>query len=171
MINTISRAIGRITWRMQNGWKPNKIDMDAINYVINFVNRQQKKQFNDYQLFAKLYIHVYGQFLKHYKATVFDKIPEREVHMILEKSIEDTIERFKNGLNASEMYEFHKELGLSQNHPMLTTKAERESDSKILEKVTNDKELTKAYFGDVWDYETVKDNLTVQINNAINNYD
>ena len=170
MINTIKKAVNRITWRMQNGWKFNQIDLEAVNYIISFINRQQKKQFNDYKLFAKLYIYVYGQFLNHYEATVFDKIPEKELHKIFDTSIENIIEDFKNNLNDSERYDIHKELGLSQSHPLLTTEAERRSDSKILEKVSQDKDLTESFFGEVWDYETVKDNLTIQINNAINNY-
>jgi len=171
MINNIKKAINKITWRIGgNGWKATQNDVDAINFIIDFVNVKHKEQINNHQLFAKLYIYVYGQFLKHYNATVFDKIPEQELHKLLERPIDQFIEDFKNQLNSSELYSLQDELGLSNSHPATRTQKEKDNDSKILDQVLNNKESLEAFMGDPFDYELVKENLEAQINNAINIY-
>jgi len=171
MINNIKKAINRITWRIGgNGWKANQNDADAINFIIDFVNVKHKEQINNHQLFAKLYIYVYGQFLSLYDATVFDDIPQKELHRILDKPLEQIIEDFTRQLNNSDKYSFYKELGLSKKHPLTMTDQEKKSDMKILEAVKNDKEKLESFITEIWDYEAVKENLEFQINNAINKY-
>ena len=170
MINTINKAVNRLTWRINNGWKANENDIESINFIIDFVNKKHEKQINDYGLFAKLYIYVYGQFLQHYKATVFDKIPEKELHKILDRPIATFIEDFKNQLNNSELYALQSELGLSDKHPSSRTQSEKDNDSEILDKVLNNKEYLEVFVGEAVDYETVKENLETQINNVIDTY-
>lgn len=166
MINTITKAINRITWRLtSNHWKANQTDEDAINYIIKFANNHNEKQLQNNELFAKLYIYVYKSFLTHYNATVFDDIPQKELHKLLDKSIQHHVEEFRQALNESENYKLQEQLGLTAGkHPATRTKEEKEKDSKILS--TLEEPLVK----EAWDYETVKENLNSMINSALNEY-
>ena len=64
------KAMQRIGWRLQQpNFKPNNEDKQAYNSIIQIIENQQKEQFKNNELFAKLYIHVYGKFISHYKTT------------------------------------------------------------------------------------------------------
>lgn len=146
----IKKALNRISWRMQNSWKSNQNDIDAYNQIVDFVNNTNK--INDYQLFAKLYIWVYGQLLIHYNATVFDKEPQKELHRILDKPLTQIIEEFTNKLNQTELYQLLQDKGIS-------TKPHGEKD-KVLELDQYPE----------WKTEDVKNNLETMINRAINQF-
>lgn len=161
---TITNAINRITWRTKNGWKTNDNDVTAINTIIDFVNKQQSKQINDLHLFAKLYIFVYGQFLKHYNTTVFDKIPKKEIDEILKQPVENLIGIFTQQLNDSELYKTFEDLGINMKHKATLLENQNRANTEILEKSTID-------IQNIWSYEDVKECLESQINDAINRYD
>jgi len=148
---TIKKAVERITWRLSNGWKANQNDLDAVNFIVDFVNVQNKKQIDDNQLIAKLYIYAYSSYLKHFRATVFDDIPRRELFKMLDRPIEVLIQRFTSDLNTTELYQFFQANDIKINHPILMP-----DKNKI--------EIKE----DIWDYETVKENLERDINNLIN---
>lgn len=154
---TITKAVERIQWRMKNGWKPNANDIEAINGIIDFVNQKHQRQINDYQLFAKLYIFVYSEFLSNYKTTVFDNVAQVELHRLLEKPIEHHIEDFRKTLNDSGLYQRMESNGFKMKHPALKTQEER--DVEVLPDLK-----------DEWEIDEVRDNLTTQINLAINQY-
>lgn len=164
---TVHKAIDRITWRLNNGWKANENDARAINTIIEFINDKHKEQLVNYGLFAKLYIYFYGSLLNHYKATVFSSIPQKELHKILYKPLEDHIEHFKNTLNDSELYIAYSDLDISLKHPKLLTEEERQRDAKKLEE---NKDKIAGAIANAWDYESVKEHLDTMINKAIDTY-
>ncbi|NNE33538.1 MAG: hypothetical protein HKN40_14365 [Winogradskyella sp.] len=157
---TITKAIERITWRLRNGWKANQNDTDAINEIINFVNEKHNQQLQDNVLFAKLYIIVFAQMIKRYKTDVFDSIPQKELHRLLELPLKTYIERFTATLNENEYETLLKSKDLVIKHP----KTFNDDEKKRLS------EITLEEIKDTWDIETVGDNLTTQINHAINQY-
>lgn len=152
MINTIKKAVERITWRMSNGWKSNDTDIEAINFIVDFVNITSKDNLKQNELFAKLYIWSYSQFLKKHNATVFDPIPQKELNKMLSKPIEIFIEAFRQDLNTTEQYQSFVKNGIPITNPQLMTDEEREK----IEIIT-----------DVWDYDTIKENLERDINNCL----
>ena len=160
MINTIKKAIDRIVWRTSNGWKANENDVEAINFLIDYVNRTTKENVKNNSLIAKLYILAYSEQLKKYNATVFDKIPEKELLRNLDRPIEFFIEDFKNDLNTSELYTKLNDLGISLKHPLVLSDDERKKESEILDKPID--------ISDIWDYETIAEHLEMTINNIIN---
>ena len=83
---------------------PNQEDIDAMNEIIEYVDRKEKQQLVDNQLFGKLYIYLYMEFIKYYKTTVFDPIPQVELNEILDKPIKAIVSDFKDALNESELY-------------------------------------------------------------------
>ena len=165
----IKKAVQRIGWRFggNDNKKPfpvNETDIEAYNAIVNFVKAQQEKQFEANQLFAKLYIFVYMRFISKMGATVMDTAPRKAIHKIFEKPIEQWIEEFKDEMNDSEMYSLLEKMGIEMKHPALITETERNSNTEKAKPIA--KQLTEK----VWDYETVKECLTSEINNAINKY-
>lgn len=128
--------------------------IEAINVISKFVEQKNEQQFNDNQLFGKLFISFYGELLRYYNATVFDKEPQKAINKILDTPIEQLIEKFIDKatiLEQSKQFEIDGVL----KHPKNLSKEQRES-IEILEPVMN--------------YQEAKDNLTAMINNALNSF-
>ena len=156
---TITKAIERISWRFKNHIKSNKTDQEALNAVVSFVNTKHKKQLQDNEMFAKVYIFMYAYFIKHYNTDIFDSIPQKELHRYLNQPLESIIERFKDRLNEQEMESMFREKGIKIKHPATETKKKREDTLK---------KFTRKDFDDVWDYETVSEHLETMINLTLN---
>ena len=159
---TIKKAIDHFIWKFKNKWQPTQKDVDCLNEIITFVEDKHKKQFNDYQLFAKLYVMVYAQYLKRYDATVFDDLPRNELTRYLDQPLERIIQRFTDRLNESELYEFMEKHGFD-GHPATKSPEEKRQEMKKLDELNHDVLLTNS-----WDYDTVKEHLEHQINTTIN---
>lgn len=168
MALTIKKALERFTWRFKNTWKPNEEDIKAYNTIATFVKDKHKQQIQDYHLFAKLYVMVYYQFLEKYKTTVFDDIPRKELLKMLDKPLEDFIHRFTDRLNESELYELLDKTKVNDKHPALKTENEKNKEVDNLQEALKDKNNFDKFTGNVWDYETVKENIELQINQVIN---
>lgn len=169
----ITKAVDRFVWRFSkdtsyNKWKVNESDLEALNTIIDFVKNKHKQQLQANQLFAKLYVMVYAQFLQRYNATVFDDIPQVELHKLLDKPLSVFIQRFTDRLNDSELYSLLDELNIK--HPSTTTKEEKDSETDRLSNAIQEQENKEKLFGDVWDLETVTDALERQINLVIDSF-
>jgi hypothetical protein len=118
--------------------KPNRTDLEAVNFMIEWVDNQKKQSLKQNQLFAKLYIYVYHKFIQHYETTVFDNVPQSELHRILDKPLDAFFKAFTQQLNDNEAY-----ISINEGNELKN---------------------------DVWDLETVTDNLTAQLTEALNRY-
>ena len=99
---TIKKAVEHFEFRLSKHWKPTENDINAYNTILKFVEDKHEKQYNNNQLFGKLYISFYGELLKYYNSTVFDKEPQKALHQILDTSIETIIYKFLNKANLQE---------------------------------------------------------------------
>jgi len=168
---TVTKALEQFTFKLTKVWKATPIDIDAYNTLADFVEKNHKRQTQDFHLFAKLYIMVYALYLKKYKATVFDDIPKKELHKLLSKPTSYFIELFTDRLNESELYSLFNDLNIDmEQHPATKTKEQDENEVDVLQEALKDEEAFNKFTGKIWDYETVKDNLEAQINNVINKY-
>ena len=165
---TIKKAVEHFIWKFKNSWNPTEKDVEALNAVIEFVESKHKKQIQDFHLFAKLYIMVYAQYLERYKATIFDDIPRKELHKLLDRPTEDFIKRFTDRLNESELYILFDGIGVKLEHPNTKTTQTKGKENKALKNALNDENNKERFCGKVWEYETVKENIELQINNVIN---
>ncbi len=142
---SIKKAVQRIGWRIkENHFKANKNDIQAFNTIVDYVESQEQKKFKQTPNFAKLYLFVYGQFLRHYNANVFNQIPKQEINKILDTSFEDLLSNFHNDLN---------QLAKDQ----MIDKLETEEDFKKLSE-------SGKYMENPFDFEYVKTNIINQIN-------
>ena len=160
MINTITKAISHLKWRFQNGWNPTNRDIESFNMIVDFQNVQHKTQFDNNQLFGKLFIKYYTELLKHYETTVWDKEPGKELNKLLNTDIKQLIVELVKTSNEQELYLKMREGGFKGVHP-------RELNDK-------DKEFLKLEIG--WldeksmTYDEALTNITSMINNALTNY-
>lgn len=158
---TIKKALEHFKWKFQNKWKPTEADLKALDCIIDFVNDKHQQQFNDNQLFAKLYITFYGELLIYFQSSVFDKIPQREINRICDEPIELTIKKFIQKATDAEGMSIMREKGIPFKHPRAMTKEEKKKWDEI--------DIIK--FGlPVMTYEEAESNLTSMINLALNAY-
>lgn len=151
---TINKAIEHFRWKFENIWKASDKDKEAFDTIAKFINDKHKNDLNNYQLFAKLYITYYGELLKYYKADVFDDIPQKELHKVLDKPLQRIIEDFvKKATDIQQSLQYEVEGVLK--HPLILSKEHKES-IELLEPV-----LT---------YDEAEKNLTSLINLAINEF-
>jgi len=99
----VKKALERLSFRFGRGnFRPNQLDVDALNELIEYVGGKEKKQLKDNQLFGKLYIFLYGEFVNYYKCTVMDNVPQKELHRVLNKDIRILVQEVADRLNMAE---------------------------------------------------------------------
>lgn len=100
----VKKALERLSFRFGRGnFRPNQLDVDALNELIEYVGGKEKKQLKDNQLFGKLYIFLYGEFVNYYKCTVMDNVPQKELHRVLNKDIRILVQEVADRLNMAEI--------------------------------------------------------------------
>lgn len=171
----INKAVQRLGWRFDQASKRqdhsfiiNQNDLDALKTIDAFVVKNQKGQLKNHELFAKLYINNLSDLMEYYNTNIFDPIPRKRIHEILRQSLPELIEKLKETLNDSEKYVLMKEIGIDLKHPLLRSEEETAEDLNKLQEILGDSENKKRLLGEVWDYETVKDCLELELNRAIN---
>ncbi len=171
-ILNIDKAIDRIKWRFGQGkaFKANFTDVQALNSIITWVNRQKTAELKEYPLFAKMYIMLYGLFLKHYNTDPFDPQPERELHRLLDRDMSIIIHEFWEELNFDSL---SKRLNVLSSfdiskHPAFTTDQERKEFLDNFEALPIEEK--KAFWQKEYNQETVTDILNNIVNEAINRF-
>ena len=167
---TPEKAVQHFHFKLSNVWDASETDIKAFESLKDYVIANQKRTANDNQLFAKLYIYLYGEFLNYYKSTVFDNIPQKELNKVLETPIEQIIESFTKQLNESERSQLQDNKGFSNKHPATRTEDEKLKDTENLDQLIKEDKVNETFFDEVWKYEEVKTNLVAQICNVLNEY-
>lgn len=98
---SIEKAVQRIGWRMkENHWKHNEKDVEAFNQIVEYVENAQKKLYDRHELFAKLYIHMYCQYMMSYGGGIHSHVPKKKLNQELSKSTQEHILEFQDHLNS-----------------------------------------------------------------------
>ena len=166
---SIEKSIQHFHFKLTNVWSASEKDIQAFKTIRDFVIDKNKKQIADNQLFAKLYVYVYAQYLKEWKATVFDSIPQKEFHKMLDRPFQAFVEAFRKQLNESELYELLETKGIELDHEVMMNlpqdkyNEQRQKESLILEDIKQEVKES-----DIWKYEDVESNLVAQINAVLN---
>jgi len=148
---TIKKAIEHIGWKLSNTWQPTEKDIEAYNEIVKNYEKQKEKTYIDNQLFGKIYISFFGELLKYYNCTVFDKEPQKALHQILDTPIETIIQKFLDKANLQEQTIKHSTKN-GFKHPKEVDTSDIEPDAIAMT------------------YEEAKENLTTMINLALNTY-
>lgn len=90
----ILKDIGRLSWRFgtKKAFLPNQEDINALNSIITWVNREKEQRINENRYFGKLAIYCLMREIEHFKDT---KMAERKLHNILELPLEYWYDRFR----------------------------------------------------------------------------
>ena len=162
----LKTAINRITWRLKNG---NQNDIDALNCVIDYINTQDSDVVNNNLIFAKLFIYNLNQNINHYKASVFDDIPQKELSRILDMPLERFYLSFKQSLDDNMQKRVFLKNGIEiGTHP--ATKSESElKDDEMKREYMSDKDV-KVILQDNYSLEVVTKKLNTMISTALNRF-
>ena len=96
-MNTIKKAIDHFIFKLDpknNIWKASETDIKAIKIIAEFTEEKLNQQFNDNQLFAKIFVSFYGELLKYYESTVFDIEPAKELNKMLNIPFDRLVDKF-----------------------------------------------------------------------------
>jgi hypothetical protein len=155
---TPNNALKHFEWKFKNHWKPTQKDVDAYNTLYKYVKDTSEKQLKENELFAKLYIFLYGEFLVYYRQTVFDKTARKELNRILDTPMSEIVERFVKIANDQETFDRMKEAGIDiDKHPVLKSDEENEREK-----------FTKEMLEPVMTIDEAYTNLNAMVVNAIN---
>lgn len=158
MVIMIKKHIDRIKWRISNGgWKANQLDLDALNGIIEYANKEQDETFAENEQFAKLYIYLYLEFLRYFDCTVYEKQPEKTIQSILNRSLDVLLDDLIYTINQQNLYDRLKENGFQFGHPLQLKEDVKKKNLEIMES-TNGEKFTK---------EEVSDNITAMVNTAL----
>lgn len=104
---TTNQAIKRFHWRLSTGkaYQPNQNDLEAYNVIAEFIEEKQKKEIIDNQLFGRLYIYLFGEFVNYYNSSVMDEIPQKELNKLLTKDMRLLVGEVVDRLNLNELDE------------------------------------------------------------------
>ena len=171
----INKAVRRMGWRFQQAaktrdksFKINQNDIDALQSIADYVERTQKEQFQNNELFAKMYILCYMRILEKDNTTVFETFARRKLYGLLKLPISSMIEKFTEFLNEQEVLNLFEELKIKPLHPSILTEKEKANDLERLLKALETPENLQRFNRENWDYETVKNCLEIEVNQAIN---
>lgn len=141
------KALDRLAWRFtsKKPFTPNQNDIDSLNVLISWMNRQQSETIKNNHLFAKLYIYNLNQSIRYFEASVFSDIPQKELSRILDLPL------------ANFYSAFHKELQ--------SNNVTRVVEDKNINKEDLLKELKNKYT-----LEECTDQLDKMINEALNRF-
>ncbi len=115
----LSRSLKRLSWRFSKGnFTPSQEDINCLLEVIEYVDRKEKQQLIDNQLFGKLYIFVFGELIRHYEATPESDIPQKELHKILDKNLKTIVNEFTDKVNNAKLAHVTNENDLKAYNPI-----------------------------------------------------
>jgi len=103
---TTERAISHFEYKLTNSWKPTKHDLEAYNALLKYIETKKKETIIKNQLFGKLYIYLFGEFITYYNASVFDEIPQKELHKILDTDLRVLVTNLRDKLNLKEVEDY-----------------------------------------------------------------
>ncbi len=169
----IEKALNRINWRFKNPQVKineskiiiNQTDIDAIDFLTNWIEQQKKETKQENLLFAKVFCYSFKNEIIFYNGSA--KFAQSKLVDILKQPLEHHYDEVHKILNNFDLWNYSKEIGLSKKHPALKTDEEEKIDLQILE--SKDPVLLKKIM-DNWTKESVYKSLNNTITEAINRF-
>ena len=159
-------AIQRMQWRFSQTkqFTPNKNDADAFNLILDYINNSVKKEVNQNELFAKLYVKMLTDYLTCLNNDV--DASQKAISQTLNKPIDNLYLDFKNRFNTYAFNNFLISEGLDFNkHPTCYNEAEE----NVNKEVTKHKDW-ELYAKGIMDLDEVEMQLNWIISLNLNNY-
>ncbi len=93
----IYKNLERLKYTISKGNKPNATDIQALNEIIIYVNKEKERQIKHHYLFSKLFINVFKGYIIHFKGNYQEAV--KWTKMILRIDFNTTIDRFTDEMN------------------------------------------------------------------------
>jgi hypothetical protein len=174
----VKKAIQRLGWRFSEALKKpdhsfriNQNDIQALQEIDAYVTQTQEQQYKDHELFAKLFTYLYMKILENDKADIYNNHARRKIYNLLQKPMYQVVEEFRDSLNESELYELLNDAGIDLKHPASQSEQERESNISKLANALETKENMQKLTKEVWDFDTVKECIEAEVNQAIEKFE
>lgn len=154
----LKEAFSRLGFTISKQNKPNQIDADAFNLLVEQFKKIEEKTVQENLLFAKLYAYVLGKMAGHYSDV---DGAQKHLNKLLSQPFDDIIQILEMELRAMEVRRVFAD-------PMLDS----QSPSKLRETIIKYPKL-KADFSACWDYwdsDNVRSHLKSNINLSIQNF-
>ncbi len=169
----IKTAVNRIYWRFggnenKHPFPVNAEDVEAYTALKDYVKYTQEQQYQQNELFAKLYTYLFMKIMENDKTTILDTEARKKIYSLLKKPLFQVVEDFQASLNESEMYSLYDDLGIDLKHPLERSEEETIQYTNKLNEAVREPETMKRFTGKAWDFETVKDMVEAEVNQAIN---
>lgn len=156
--------LDRIKWRIEQGhWIANKIDIDAINLLIDFVRNKNHDTINKNKIAYSLYVSCFSICLKLQGLSFLHKNSQKEFHKSLDRSLELIISEISRDLNNMEQLSFFDELQIDLTHPAIKESSEKKkNDNSKIDSAIKIPHRFNQCFGCAWEYKEVEKNLKNQ---------
>jgi hypothetical protein len=125
----IKEAIQRLSFTVSKQNKPNTTDAEALNKILEYVNATIKKEVNENELFAKLYVYSLINETVFYKGDI--DLAQKRINEILGKSLYSLYESHRDNFNALSFNNYLLQNGLSDKHPLAYNETEQQANKDI----------------------------------------
>lgn len=136
------KAMNRLSYTVSNGHKCNDTDVDALNFVIDWVNKEKEERLCRNHHFAKLAMYIYNHLLIHYKGD--NKFAEKEIMHILEVPLEHHYQRFKSLMDMYSLNGFFDAIGAQCSFWEMLEPGNKLDADKVREEYKHNKEIFKS---------------------------
>lgn len=169
------QAIKRLSFTTSNGNKANDSDVDALNVIIQWINREKEERLNYNWHFAKITVYMYINLLIYHKGN--KQICEREIQEVLEKPIEYWYNFFREELNRNEFNTSCEFLGIEDYYyddlekgilNLEKIRQQHKDKKEILSSKENQELLIKSL--NAWSDKEVYNNLNHFLTELLNKY-
>jgi hypothetical protein len=125
----LKEAIQRLSFTVSKQNKPNATDAEALNKILDYLNNSIKKEINENEMFAKLYVYLLFNEVIFYKGDV--DMSQAKINDVLKQPLIDLYENFRMSFNAIALNNFLHENGLSEKHPLLYDPIEEQKNKEL----------------------------------------
>lgn len=166
----IKKAVQRLVWRFGNGkFEPNQSDANALQFIIDWINKDKEELLEDHLLFAKCYVK-----LLTYETSFYKDVKTASINInkyLMEYPTHHFYDEFTKTLNQIEYEKYMKNKGFLCKHPATLSEKEREIEKKIIE--DNLQEYKSIVFEGKWTtdqvYKSLNNQITELLKKKINN--
>lgn len=141
---TIIQAIKRLSFTTSKGNKCNDGDVDALNTIIEWVNKEKETRINENRYFGKLAIYTYLRELDYYEDS---NLAEVKINDILSRPLSYWYDRIRLNFVMRELELNYKILGF-ENIAEIWDKHKDENNYFDVSKIKNDGDASKKIFED-----------------------
>jgi len=125
----LKEAIQRLSFTVSKQNKPNATDAEALNKILDYLNNSIKKEINENEMFAKVYVYLLFNEVMFYKGDV--DMSQAKINDVLKQPLIDLYENFRMSFNAIALNNFLHENGLSEKHPLLYDPIEEQKNKEL----------------------------------------